>query len=273
MFGAFIVGLMARSAGAASLAFVIFHFIIIRASIKGVFLLSMSDFAFDVQYATTFVLYGLLGWMLAWALNVRPAFAVYPFEFFLQKGKPGEETTSCRKKMLGALLYRLVMGALTCLMMTATSLPFEMFMMYKPSLIWVGFCLTFIAFVIVLPIFYFMWAFKRPCSFSKLAWKRAACPYRCGRNGLSYITADDGDMTMDVTLYMMIFYVVTWLAYCLVAILAPGFSSFIIMLIIFGAFFLFFGFARFTWLFLPGLRLSRSRDNPKDCDGCSVRKY
>jgi hypothetical protein len=215
---------------------------------------------FDIFFPLTFVLHGMLGSMLAWMLNVRSVFQVYPIEVLTNPG----ETGACKRRYWGALFYRYAMGVLVCCGFTACALPYD-FINPSSVLIWLGFSMAGVALIVVHIVFYFIWAFEKPVALDKV-WRRVMCPYRSGRRGLEVVTKDDADLTGDVVVYMAIYFIGSWVFYCLMTILVPAFWAFWDVLILFGVYVLLFILARFTWLFIPGRK--RMRMHGKRADGC-----
>jgi hypothetical protein len=234
MFGGYILGFLSRSLGIPAIAYLIYHAIFYRAVVGPGFL---SEIEFDVYYAIAYLLHAQLGRMMAWALDADHVFRL-PNIYTLRDGSEhnGRFVTK-------VLLYRFGMGIMLACVIAACALPFE----YIPfSLSILGCFITFICLVLAHLVFYFVWAFGAPMTMNK-SFKRAVCPYRIGAFKQDDRTGQT-DITLDATLYIAIYYIITTFAFGCTYLFMPSFWQFWTSLAIFGFFFIFIIVARVSWL-------------------------
>jgi hypothetical protein len=282
-YAGYTIAVETRSIGVAAIAFLLFHPMFYH-EIIGIGMMSESEF--ECYYALAYLMMATLGWLHAWsqALVPIPTFEVNEKLSKVPKKKKEEETTTAKtaiqtvgqgkeeeEKLLGGqtqeekeknilraihsqnvgIIWRLVMTILTTSAFIATTLLFELL---PSSLYWLGFTMVGVLLIFAGAIFYFAFAFKTPTSLN-IGWKRFSAPFRCAKVENKVDPADE-DMTIDVLIQMMIFYVPTWLFFGLMTALVPSFWWFYTITIIFGVGVVYFTMARWIW-FNAGARLRK----------------
>jgi hypothetical protein len=157
-------------------------------------------------------------------------------------------------------VYRIGMSTLLTAGFAAAPLFWEYFPQIdttNSALPWAGWALTAVGTLAATAAFYLIWKPNVRRGKTAKPWKLYACPYRCGDPHAVHF--NDKDMTIDATIYNLIYFAIDWFCFGLISLLFPtwvgtGYNSFYLTLMIWGLTFAFALLARFTWLYIPAAK-------------------
>jgi hypothetical protein len=256
----YMIGFLTRSWGVPAIVYLLYHFVwywpvFVKSSITPI-----GDQDYIVFYTLAYMMHSLLGWVLAIVLDM-------PNVFF---GPRKCKQITCEKhrtcKMPGMpnsrkyMMYRLGMAIIIVLLVAATMLPFELIPI---SLSWLGVILTFIAMICVHAIFWMAFTSALPPH----PFKEGQAVYLHGANSCHHCSS--ADMTLDVVIYMAIYYLFVIPIFCIVFIVVPTFWQFWTSLILFGPYLAFYIIARYSWLRPRGKNANTGYES--ECDDTCKR--
>lgn len=236
MLPGFLMGILSATWGIPMIVFCFFHPVFMR-SVFGIGMLT--EIEFDTYYTLTMLMHALIGYLFARALKLPSVFTMC----YVKLGCPTKDeilTPAMTWKIFG---YRFGMGVLLIMLMTVATLPFELI---EVNLIWLGIVLTLILVLIIHVLFFFIYGFR----FTKAGGKRTpfkvmTAPYY--HHDPSVTPGQHMDMTIDVMIYMAIYYIPTAVVFmCVVAY--TTFWQFWVSLILFGFYLIFIAIAGLAWL-------------------------
>jgi hypothetical protein len=252
----FAASFLTRSPAKAMAIFLIFQFAFLM-PIFGTGFLTIMEFC--TYYTLAYFCVSIIGWMLALVMNVPSVFMNRRSDIdegccMVEKCVTGESRMAAtrrkliatgekgRRMKIGALIYRIVFGSLFIMLFAAATLPYELI---PAPLQWLGMLISILCLALIHVIFYFVFRFVPRGGRGvqrMMPLKSVQAVY------LSHFREHWVDMTVDVVLYLAIFYVPASLAFCCTSIWAPWWWQFWTYLIICAAYFVFFLIAGLVWL-------------------------
>ena len=247
MYAATYLGFVTRSAGWATLIYVMFHFCF-WIPVFGVGMVSYLEAT--TFYSLAFIIHAIVGQTLAWALNAAPLVIGLPIPMtpcekhdkmiFNPLGVKNEQVRGSKAFGFAVYLYRFALGTIVLLLLCGSAMAFEYI---PPFLSWLAIMVTMVGVVFAHLVF---WA-----AFTKHiaphAFKELQSPYRV-KDSPNMCEMCGSDMTHDIVFYLALYYITTTLVFCIVYILVPFWWQFYTSVILFGAFELFYLLGAVWWM-------------------------
>jgi hypothetical protein len=246
----FFLGFTTRSVGLSTLIFCCAHFLILR-PLLGTGL--VTEIEYDVFYTMAYIMHAIVGFTLAWGLNVPPLVMGTR-----RQNRPCTAHTSTANRALAnaipLYLYRGVLGFVVFALIVGGTMAFEFIPLF---LAWLGIIVAFVVIALAIVIFFF-------------AFRKAGFPRQLKLRQAIYLMADQAcfhcctDMTLDILLYMLIYYVVATAVFCAMFVALPWWWQFYTALILFVAFEILFIVGGFSWMRRAARRAAARKKAKRD---------
>ena len=225
------LGFVTRSVALPVLAYMLYHFCFYL-PVFGTGL--VSELEFGTYYTLAFAMHALVGYVLAWGLNVPPLLMGPKFH--------GSCTVACpehqkiikhhRAESILPYLYRGAMSMIVFMLIIGATLFFE----FLPiSLWWLWFIIALVVVGAAFVVFFFAFTRRGPPMWLK--YRQAVYIHK---NNKQCVYCWD-DMTAEVVIWLVMFYIVSIPLFCVLFAVVPSFWQFYIACITFGVFFLAYG--------------------------------
>lgn len=248
----FAAAFLTRSPAKAMAIYLIFQFAFLM-PLFGTGFLTILEFC--TYYTIAVFVATIDGWLLALVMNVPSVFMNRRIDFGdcgcciddkcqkPIKAKISRTENGARGMKWGAFIYRVAFGSLIIMLFAVATLSYELI---PAPVQWVGMLISILCLVVIHVIFYFVFRYTppgKPAVERMRVFKSLQAVYLTKMLDGKY-----ADMTLDVVLYLAIFYVPMTLAFCCTSMWAPWWWQFWTCLIIFAFYFVLFIIAGLTWL-------------------------